>query len=138
MKILYMFKIIKNIFVSFFVLFFLFLPAASMAGDYGLNETAGQAFTGNPGAGSGDLEDSGIITSLPYAIGKFVGAGLAFIGVVFLVLMIYGGFVWMMARGNEQEVEKAKKLIEAAIIGLIIVMSAYAITSYIGGAVIGE
>lgn len=67
-------------------------------------------------------------------IGKVIGAGLAFIGVLFFGLMIYGGIIWMMARGNDQDVEKAKNLIISAIIGLIIVLSAYAITSYIGGA----
>lgn len=135
-----MFKILKNCFIFFVFLFILTVPLFVVTADdqYGLNTTAGQAFTGNPGASKSDLGSSGIITSLPVAIGRFVGAGLAFIGVVFLVLMIYGGFIWMVARGNEQDVEKAKGLIEAAVIGLIIVMSAYAITSYIGGAVIGE
>ncbi|OGF26196.1 hypothetical protein A2331_01980 [Candidatus Falkowbacteria bacterium RIFOXYB2_FULL_34_18] len=128
-------KNIKTFCIIFISLFVIFLPTVILAGDYGLNETAGQAFIGNPQAREKDLQSGGIITSLPSAIGKFVGAGLAFIGVVFLVLMIYGGFVWMIARGNEQEVEKAKNLIEAAVIGLVIVMSAYAITAYIGGAI---
>jgi uncharacterized protein YraI len=38
----------------------------------------------------------------------------------------------MLARGNEQAIEKAKNLIQAAIIGLMIVLSAYAITSLVG------
>jgi len=66
-------------------------------------------------------------------IGKVVGAGLAFIGVLFLILMIYGGFTWMLARGNEQEVTRAKDLIYSAVIGLVIVLAAYAITAYVGG-----
>ncbi len=74
----------------------------------------------------------GLETDVPTAIGKVVGAGLAFIGTLFLILIIYGGFVWMFARGNEQEVKKAKDLIIQAVIGLIIVLAAYAITSYIG------
>jgi hypothetical protein len=41
----------------------------------------------------------------------------------------------MLARGNEQEVEKAKNLIQAAVIGLMIVLSAYAITAFIGQAI---
>ena len=95
----------------------------------GLNQTANKAYTGE----AGDKVDSAaVITDIPSAIGKVVGALLSFIGVVFLILMIYGGFMWMLARGNEQEVAKAKDLIFAAVIGLIIVLSAYAITSYIG------
>jgi cbb3-type cytochrome oxidase subunit 3 len=70
--------------------------------------------------------------TLPETIGNIVGVGLSFIGVLFLGLMIYGGFYWMLARGNQAEVTKAKELIEAAVIGLIIVMAAYAITAYVG------
>ena len=70
--------------------------------------------------------------NIPATIGKIVGVGLSFIGVLFLILMIYGGFTWMLARGNQQDVTKAKDLFEAAVIGLVIVMAAYAITAYIG------
>lgn len=72
-------------------------------------------------------------TSIPMAIGKIVGAALAFVGVLFFILMIYGGVLWMTARGNEQQTQKAKDLIVSAIIGLVIVLSAYAVTAYIGG-----
>jgi hypothetical protein len=72
------------------------------------------------------------INDIPSTIGTIVGVGLSFIGVLFLVLLIYGGFTWMMARGNQQDVTKAIDLIQAAIIGLIIVLSAYAITAYVG------
>ncbi len=66
--------------------------------------------------------------NLSQAIGQIIGAILLFIGVVFLGLIIYGGFTWMTARGNEQVVEKAKNLITSAVIGLIIVLAAYALT----------
>ncbi len=56
---------------------------------------------------------------------------LSFLGVLFLVLMIYGGFLWMTARGNEEQVTKAKNLITAAIIGLIIVLASYAISIFV-------
>ena len=56
---------------------------------------------------------------------------LTFVGVIFLVLAIYGGYIWMMARGNEQEVEKAKNTLTAAVIGLVIVIAAYAISYYV-------
>lgn len=74
-------------------------------------------------------------TDLPRMIGQVVGALLAFLGIIFLGLMIYGGFIWMTARGNDQNVAKAKDLITAAVIGLIIVLAAYAITAYIGGTI---
>ena len=65
-------------------------------------------------------------------IGQIIGVVLAFLGVIFLVLMIYAGLTWMTARGNEQQVTKAKDLMRDAIIGLIIVLSAYAISAFVG------
>ena len=56
---------------------------------------------------------------------------LTFVGVIFLVLAIYGGYTWMLARGNEQEVEKAKNILINAVIGLVVVIAAYAISWFI-------
>lgn len=64
--------------------------------------------------------------------GQIVGLVLSFVGVVFLVLMIYAGILWMTAAGNEQQVAKAKSLMINATIGIIVVFAAYAITSFIG------
>ncbi len=90
--------------------------------DTGLNITSSEAYGGAPP----------VQGSLSAVIGKVVGVALSFIGILFLLLMIYGGFTWMIARGNESDVTKAKEIIIAAIIGLIIVLAAYGITSYVG------
>ncbi len=121
----------KFVFLSLFLAFFVLANTAlaSQALD-GLNSSAGKGYNNNPG------DVSNLVTNIPQKIGQIVGVALSLVGVMFLVLMIYGGFTWMMARGNEQDVEKAKRLIEAAVVGLIIVMSAYAITSFIGANVI--
>jgi len=117
---------------------FIFLPFTTNAtsaidnAKAGLNKSGSIGFDGSE-SGSGP---STVASNLPTAIGQIVGAVLAFIGVLFLGLMIYGGFTWMTARGNDQNVEKAKDLIQAAIIGLVIILAAYAITSYIGDALI--
>jgi cytochrome bd-type quinol oxidase subunit 2 len=70
-------------------------------------------------------------TSFEKRIGSLISIVLGFVGVIFLGLTFYGGFIWMAARGNEQEIEKAKRLIESAIIGLAIVFAAYAITYFV-------
>jgi cytochrome bd-type quinol oxidase subunit 2 len=67
-------------------------------------------------------------------IGVIINTLLSLVGVGFLGLMIYGGYIWMIARGNEQEVERAKKSIEQGVTGLIIILAAYAITVFIGQA----
>jgi cbb3-type cytochrome oxidase subunit 3 len=53
---------------------------------------------------------------------------ISFLALVFFALILYAGWVWMLARGNEQEVEKAKNILTSAIVGLAIVLSAYGIT----------
>jgi hypothetical protein len=56
---------------------------------------------------------------------------LSLVGVIFLVLMIYGGINWMTAGGNEAQVKAAQNILSKAVIGLVIVLSAYAITYFI-------
>lgn len=77
-------------------------------------------------------DTSSAANSIALGTGKILGAFLAFLGVIFLILMIYAGVMWMTAAGNEQQVAKARNLIIAAVIGLIIVLAAYALTSYLG------
>lgn len=64
-------------------------------------------------------------------VGRVIGAFLSVFGIIFLGLMIYGGYKWMMASGREEELSTAKSTIRSAIIGLSIVLSAYAITYFI-------
>ncbi len=65
-------------------------------------------------------------------IGQIIGVVLSFVGVLFLILMIYGGILWMTAAGNEEQVKKARGLMFNALIGLVIVLAAYALTAFIG------
>ncbi len=126
-----------NIAIVFSIVFFVaasFVSASDSVVD-GLNTAANQGYLGNPG--TEDINSDNIITDIPVAIGRIVGLALSFIGLAFFVLMIYGGFIWMFARGNDQDVQKAKDLIQAAIIGLIIVLAAYAFTVFIGNALTG-
>ncbi|MFH1187262.1 MAG: hypothetical protein V1688_00180 [bacterium] len=71
------------------------------------------------------------VTGITELRATYLKAVLSFLGVVFLGLIIYGGFVWMDARGNSEEVEKAKSIIINASIGLCIILASYAISSYI-------
>ena len=64
-------------------------------------------------------------------IASIIKALLSFLGVIFFLLVIYGGFMWMTAQGNEAQVDKAKKIIINSTIGLVIIMLAYAITWFI-------
>ncbi|TAK05130.1 hypothetical protein EPO33_04075 [Patescibacteria group bacterium] len=67
----------------------------------------------------------------PEVAGQVINFFIGVLGILFLVLMVYGGYLWMNARGNEQQVDKAKSLITQAVLGLIIVLAGYAITYFV-------
>ena len=101
---------------------------APAVGNYGLEKTAETGFGGEvPGQ-----------TDIPSIIGTIVGALLSFIGILFFILVIYGGYLWMTARGNEEQVGKSISIITQAAIGLIIVAAAYLITRFLGETIINQ
>lgn len=72
-------------------------------------------------------------TAILDRVGGVVGLILSFVGIIFLILTVYAGLMWMTAQGNAGQVDKAKDLLINAIIGLVIVTAAYSITIFIGG-----
>ncbi|PIS04869.1 MAG: hypothetical protein COT81_04410 [Candidatus Buchananbacteria bacterium CG10_big_fil_rev_8_21_14_0_10_42_9] len=64
----------------------------------------------------------------PFILVRVLNALLAFLGIVFLGLFIYAGYLWLNARGKEETVAKAKRLMFDATIGLIIIVAARIIT----------
>ena len=96
---------------------------------YGLEKTTEVGFGKVPGEAEADI---------PSLIGKIIGAGLSFIGILFFILVIYGGYLWMTAQGNEEQVGKAISVVTQAAIGLIIVAAAYLITRFLGETIIDQ
>lgn len=78
-----------------------------------------------------DTSKTGLSSDLAGTVASVIKAILALVGTAFLVLTIYAGVLWMTAQGNEEQVTKAVGIIKASIIGLIIIMSAYAITYFV-------
>ncbi len=77
-------------------------------------------------------EASGLGTqSLQATITSIIRVALSLLGVVALVIVLMGGFKWMTAGGNEDKVKEAKRLIFQGIIGMAIVLSAFAITTFV-------
>ncbi|MFA6130857.1 MAG: Ig-like domain-containing protein [Patescibacteria group bacterium] len=71
-------------------------------------------------------------------IGRIIGVFLAMLGVIFLGLVLYAGFLWMTSKGEEQQILKAKKMLINAVIGLMITLGAYGITSFVFGMLTGH
>lgn len=60
---------------------------------------------------------------------------LGFLGIIAVVLIIWGGFKWMTAGGNDDQVSEARKIITTSFIGLIIILAAWGIASFVLGAI---
>ena len=65
---------------------------------------------------------------LIFRVGAVVQVFLGLLGLVMVILILYGGYLWMTARGEEAKITKAQDIIKGTVIGLILVLSAYAIT----------
>ncbi len=64
-------------------------------------------------------------------IGTVVSMALSLLGIVFIILMVYAGYNWMTAQGDEEKVTNAKSTIIRAITGVIVVIGAYAIWYFV-------
>jgi hypothetical protein len=73
----------------------------------------------------------GANSGLMVVIGTIVQAVLGLLGAIFIILMVYAGFLWMTAAGLEPKIEKAQSIIKTSIIGLVITLSSWAIWSFI-------
>ncbi len=96
------------------------VPAlAAISSDTGLSGTATEA---------GYSPDA---TSLPVLIGGVIQGLMQVVGMLFLLLIIYAGFIWATAQGSDEKIKKAKAIISSAVIGLVLTFSAYTITGYV-------
>jgi len=66
-----------------------------------------------------------------YTVVRFIMISLTVIGVIFVILLVFAGFKYMTAAGNEEKVKDALKQITQAVIGLIIIFSAWSISYFI-------
>lgn len=112
----------KNMFIAAFLVA-IFLPVSVFALNLG-SKLAEDAATG---AGYAKATE----TTLAENIGFIIQVALSFVGTIFLVLVVYGGILWMTARGDEGQVDKSKEIIQRAVIGLVITVGAYSITAFV-------
>src|SRR5438552_3226679 len=73
---------------------------------------------------------------LPTLVGRIINAVLGVLGLLLLVYLLYGGFLWMTSGGEEEGVKKAKRMITNAIVGLVIIMAAVAISNFVINALV--
>ncbi len=78
-------------------------------------------------------KDIDIKTNVTMAVmvGRIINGILGFLGILFLVIILYAGFTWTNAGGSEEDVTQARNLIKWSIIGIIVIIGAYAISFYV-------
>lgn len=111
----------KSILAIVFTLVFGFVFAAPV-----FAESATMTFGLTYGAATG-LGDQDVRTT----ISKIINVALSMLGIVAVVIVLAGGFKWMTAGGNEEKTGEARKMIFAGVIGLAIILSAYAIARFV-------
>ena len=120
-------KIVKFIFLTVLAVF-VFLPIVSYAGPL---TDPDDIIRSMDDAGRKSGFSVGAQDQLPTMIATVIKAVLGLLGIIFIVLLVLAGFNWMTAAGDEEKVTKAKNTITRAVIGLIIIIAAYAITVFV-------
>lgn len=114
-------ELIKKTIISL-TLLLLSTPASAQI----VNDAVTTDFAGRVGqsAGFSDL-------SLGYVIAMLIRGALSVIGLIFVIQMIVAGFRWMNSGGNEETIKKSQETIKNSLIGVILILAAWAITYFI-------
>ena len=105
-----------------FLVFFVCQPVLAVALDFGLQ------YGGQSGLGSQDIR---------VTIAQIIRTCLGILGIVLIVLIIMSGVYYLLSRGDAEKIEKAKKLLISALIGLVIILLGFALVSYIINTLVG-
>lgn len=109
-----------------------FLVSIFLAGPVSAQSDA--KYWGGKGSGDNVAKSAGLPTNSggPVAIiSNVIAFVLGFLGMVATIMILYAGYLWMSAGGSEDNIKKAKKILEAGVIGLVIILSAYGIASFV-------
>ena len=80
-----------------------------------------------PGAGDQDLLK---------IVAGFINIFIGLLGIIFVVLVIYAGWLRVASQGDAGKVEKSNKLLIQSTIGIVIIVAAYAISNFVISAVV--
>lgn len=72
--------------------------------------------------GSADLKET-VVNIITFVLGL--------LGLIAVIMILYGGFIWLTAGGNEDKVDSAKKIISAAAVGLVVILISWAIVQFV-------
>ncbi len=109
-------SITLDILLTSLILLMVILPVmANAQANFDLNN-------GQLGLGNQDLKT---------IINNIIQLLLSFLGIFSVLIILYGGFLWMTSMGDDAKAARARKTIVSGIIGIIIIISAYSIASFV-------
>lgn len=80
----------------------------------------------------GNLADTGLGNTDPVVVAaQLVNVFLRLLGAITVILMLYGGWIWIWARGNQEEITRAKDIIRGSIIGLLVILSSFGVMQFV-------
>lgn len=118
-------KILSLIIISLFLMPFLAIqPVGATEEDdvFGISFVEGDATTEGIALGNKDPRTM---------VAQIINVVLTLLGIIAVIIVLLGGFKWMTAGGNEDKVSEAKKLLGAGVIGLVIILAAWGIASFV-------
>lgn len=70
-------------------------------------------------------------TDVRTTVASIINVALGLLGMIAVVIFVYAGFLWMTAAGNDEQVTKAKTMMIQSVVGMAIILSAYAIVNFV-------
>lgn len=113
---------VTRLFVSFALAGSILMPAATFAQDLTTNDLGVDVIEQDIRLGGGDVRQTAA---------RLINVALGFLGIIAVVIVLIGGFKYMVSGGNEDKTSEARRLILSGIIGLAIILSAWAITGFV-------
>lgn len=90
--------------------------------------TEAQTLLGKSKPGGAEAADA---NALPTLIGSIINTALGLMGIIFVIMVVYAGVLYMTDMGEGEKVKTAKKLLKTSIIGIILIVAAYAIATFV-------
>jgi len=119
-------KIMKNV-AALFMLSMIALPMVVSAQSSNVNDLlwGGQEEEVGSSLGLGEGSDPRVMAA------NIINIILGFLGIIAVVIILLGGFKWMTAAGNEDQVGEARKLMSAGVVGLLIILASWGIARFV-------
>jgi hypothetical protein len=122
-------KIIALLILLFVVAWFFTLASPVLAGD--VNDLWGGTNVKSYVQTNSGLPAEPNMSDPRFIIANIIRFILSFLGIIAVIIVLYAGFRWMFSGGNEDTISKAKGILWAGLVGLIIILLAYAIASFV-------